>query len=138
MARAHPGPSHLEHPASDWLHTRHRRARRYRSTGCGRMSPAAGKGRRRSEPVRREEGPTRGTESHPQRLRWTKPPLPPQSRVRQSPRCTHSRPRSLRRPISLRDNSAELIGQLRSGSVCLRYLVARLPKPREAGWSGKG
>ena len=61
-ARARPEPSHLGHPASDWRHTPHRRAPRYRSIGCGRTSPAAGKGERRSELVRREGAPARGTE----------------------------------------------------------------------------
>lgn len=76
LAKAHPEPSHLGSPASGWLHKEHRRARRYRSTGCGRTSPAAGRGRRRSGPVRLLGGLTGGMQSQPRPERWTTPPLP--------------------------------------------------------------
>lgn len=77
LARAHPKPSHPGRPASGGLHIGHRRARRYRNTGYGRRSLAAGTGTRRSGPVRREGKPTGGMQSKQRRKRWTEQPLPP-------------------------------------------------------------
>lgn len=85
LARAHPEPSHLGHPASGQLHTAHRRARRYRSTGCDRMSLVAGKGKRRSESVRLETLPIRGIRSQSLRSGQTWRPLPPQDHSCPSP-----------------------------------------------------
>ena len=140
LARARPETSHLGHPASDWSHTPHRRAPRYRSTGCGRTSPAAGKGKRRSELVRREGGPARGTESHSQTTGWTQRPSQPQARGLPSPWCRRQRPGRLPRPVSLSGDSAELIGSRRPGvpemSACFAWLLG-YEKPQESGDLGK-
>lgn len=140
LAKAHPEPSHLRRPASGWLRTGHRTARRYRSTGCGRTTPAAGMERRRSGHVRLEERPTGGIHSRPPRIRQTKPPWPSWPHRRPSPWCRRRPPRSLWRPISRCGESVEPIGQLHLGfRKCLRRcLVARWAKPRKLAGLGKG
>lgn len=123
LATAHPERSHLGHPASGWLRTGHRTARRYRSTGCGRRTLAAGMGRRRSGRVRLAGRPAEGIHAQQPRMRQTKPPWLPRAHRCPSPWCRRPRPRSLWRPISRCGEPVEPIGQLRLGiRKCLKLL----------------
>lgn len=123
LARAHPKPSHLGRPASGGLHTGHRKAQKYRNTGCGCTSPAAAKGRRRSGPVRREREPAGEIQSQPPPKRCTETPLSPQSNRQLSPWCRRRRLRTLAAPSAF---AASLPNRLDNSSLGYRKCLPPL------------